>query len=136
MSRQPSSDPLSISKRASPVDVDLLRPAKRANILGSSLDLSSYGVHPQSSRSVMDGLEEKNSAKGVVEEAEDHDEVAVKRIDKGKGRAQPPVELPEVVWTRVFEYFYDSVCQGVCMLGLYGLEPSVHIYGLINRLGR
>ena len=36
----------------------------------------------------------------------------VKRKDKGKGRALLLVDLPEPVWTRIFEHYYDDVCEG------------------------
>ena len=37
---------------------------------------------------------------------------AATRKNKGKGRALPQVDLPEQVWTRVFEHYYDEVCEG------------------------
>jgi len=46
-------------------------------------------------------------------EAERDDAPVVKRKDKGKEKALPQVELPEQVWTRVFEHYYDNVYKGV-----------------------
>jgi hypothetical protein len=40
---------------------------------------------------------------------------AVKRKDKGKGKALLLVDLPEPVWTRIFEHYYDDVCEGTSL---------------------
>lgn len=34
------------------------------------------------------------------------------RLEKGKGRARGVSELPEVVWRRIFEHYYDLTASG------------------------
>lgn len=38
--------------------------------------------------------------------------IALSQKDKGKGRAKLPVSLPETIWRRIFECFYDNVAYG------------------------
>lgn len=60
---------------------------------------------------------------GKQDEAEER---RIKRKDKGKAKASPPVDLPDVVWTRIFEFFYDSVCQSE--FGQLSFLPSLTLF--------
>ena len=40
------------------------------------------------------------------------------RLDKGKGKAKPVKELPDTVWTRIFEHYYDLTCSSEWFLSL------------------
>lgn len=42
----------------------------------------------------------------------DEDKQPRKKLDKGKGRMKVMPELPDDVWRRVFELYYDDVCDG------------------------
>jgi hypothetical protein len=42
----------------------------------------------------------------------DDDKQPRKRLDKGKGKMKMMPELPEDVWRRVFQLWYDDACEG------------------------
>ena len=91
--------------------MEAFRPAKRINISGNPLGVA-MPLGPEGSTAMMDGAEDDIIAGRIAKEPDGDEEKSIKRKDKGKGKAKPPVELPDVVWTRIFEFFYDSVCQG------------------------
>lgn len=67
-----------------------------------------------------------NMAEGGDGQQDEAEESLIKRKDKGKAKASPPVDLPDVVWTRIFEFFYDSVCQSE--FGQLSFLPSLPLF--------
>jgi hypothetical protein len=51
-----------------------------------------------------------SSSIGMFGLDEDEDQARMK-LDKGKGKMKMTPELPEDIWRRVFELYYDDVCE-------------------------
>lgn len=102
--------PLSSSrpKRPScPVDDDLLPASKRLNL--TDVDAPTPKALPTQVKEVGD-VQMSNS--GGWTDDEDECPPRISRAAKGKAKMRPMPELPEEVWKRVFELYYDQCADG------------------------
>jgi hypothetical protein len=90
---------VALPKRASsPGDLDLSRPTKRLNLEAS----------PKSPA--------RHQSFEVDREMSDEGDAAprLSAAAKGKGKMKHMREMPEVVWTKIFEHYYDGLYESEC----------------------
>lgn len=124
---RPSQLVSSTKRGACPVDDELLPRSKRLNLNDPYQPLSPSGSSKAKTVALLSNPQEANTSlchmreitmgdisdSATMEEQEAEDEIPrFSRSEKGKAKMRAVPELPEEIWKRVFEVYYDQCAEG------------------------